>query len=72
MTLARKIFTRIEKLPEIYQAELLDFVALLDTRSKQVDDDERASWFHFSLSQAMRGMEDEDDIYSLDDLVEAY
>ncbi len=73
MTLAKKIFSRIEELPEIYQAELLDFVALLETRSNRVhDDDERSSWSRFSLSQAMRSVDDEDDLYSLDDLVESF
>ena len=71
MTLTEKICSHIENLPETYQAEVLDFVEFLEIKSKRVRDrdaDERATWSRFSLSQAMRGMEDEEDLYSLDDV----
>ena len=74
MKLAEKIFSHIENLPETYQAEVLDFVEFLESKTRKLDDsdeEDRALWSHFSLSQAMRGMEDEEELYSLDDLVEA-
>lgn len=74
MKLAEKIFSHVENLPETYQAEVLDFVEFLETKSRQLDDREEpegARWSRFSLSQAMRGMEDEEELYSLDDLEEA-
>ncbi len=71
MTLTEKIFSHIENMPEIYQAEVLDFVEFLESKSKKLHDranEERASWARFSLAQAMRGMEDEEDLYSLSDV----
>lgn len=75
MTLTEKIFSHIESLPETYQAEVLDFVEFLASKSKKLQEpegEERAAWSRFSLAQAARGMTDEPDLYSLDDLVEAY
>jgi Protein of unknown function (DUF2281) len=75
MRLAEKIAAHIENLPETYKAEVLDFVEFLESKSKQLrdgDEDDRALWSHYSLSQAMRGMEDEEVLYSLDDLVEVF
>ena len=71
MTLTEKIFSQIENLPEFYQVEVLDFVEFLESKSKKLHDrdgEERASWSRFSLAQAMRGVEDEDDLYSLSDV----
>ena len=48
---------------------------LLQSKSKDLEepeDKEREAWSHFSLSQALRGMEDEKELYSLDDLKEAF
>ena len=75
MTLAEKISSHIENLSETYQAEVLDFVEFLEIKSKksgESEDEDRAAWSQFSLSQAVRGMEDHDDFYSLDDLVETF
>lgn len=75
MKLAEVICSHIENLPETYQAEVLDFVEFLENKSSRLrdgDNEDRALWTHFSLSHAMRGMEDEDELYTLDDLVEAY
>jgi hypothetical protein len=61
MKLAEKIISHIENLPETYQAEVLDFVEFLENKSRKLrggDDEDRSLWSHFSLSQAMRGMED--------------
>ena len=75
MTLTEKIFTHLENLPETYQVEVLDFVEFLESKSRKLadrDDEERTIWSSFSLAQALRGMEDEDDLYSLDDLEVAF
>jgi len=75
MTLAQKIYTHLEKLPDNYLAEILDFVQLLESKSKELDerqDEDREAWSQFSLTHAMRGMEDEGDLYSLDDLKEIF
>ncbi len=74
MTLTEKIFSHVEHLPESYQVEVLDFVEFLEIKSKKLpdrDDGERLSWSRFSLVQAIRGMEDEEDLYSLSDVEEA-
>lgn len=75
MRLAEKIYSRIENLPETYQAEVLDFVEFLESKSKkprEYVDEDREIWSRFSLAKAMQGMEDEEDLYSRDDLVEAF
>lgn len=74
MKLAERICSQIENLPETYQAEVLDFVEFLENKARTLgegDGDERALWSQFSLSQAMRGMEDEKELYSIEDIVEA-
>jgi hypothetical protein len=53
-------------LPESKKAEVLDFVEYLKTKAEDKD------WSIFSLSSAMRGMEDEDSPYSLGDLQESF
>lgn len=72
MSLAEKIVEHLRRLPEEAQAEVLDFVELLETRSKKSRKDPEDAWSSFSLAQAMRGMEDEEEIYSLEDLREAF
>lgn len=72
MTLAEKIFARLDNLSEGRQAQVLDFVEFLESRSRASGLSEEAEgleWSQFSLTQAMRGMEDEEEMYSLDDLV---
>ena len=71
MTLAERILAHIDNLPETYQAEVLDFVEFLENKSSKLegDDEERRAWSRFSLSQALRGMEDEPG-YSEDDIQE--
>jgi hypothetical protein len=73
MTLAEKIFTHLQALPEGDQAEVLDFVEFLQNKSKRrkAEDEERTEWSAFSLAQALRGMEDEPG-YSEDDLKERF
>ena len=68
MTLAEKIIHKMRLLPEEKQAEVLDFVDFLER--KQAEEEDR-SWAAFSLASALRGMEDEEELYSQDDLVGA-
>ena len=61
MIVAERIHEHVQKLPEPFQTEVLDFVEFLllkverrSTRQGEPD------WTDFSLTMAMRGMEDED------------
>jgi hypothetical protein len=66
MSLEEKIIEGIRDLPESNKAEVLDFVEYLKTKTEEKD------WSVFSLSSAMRGMEDENPPYSLRDLKESF
>jgi hypothetical protein len=65
MTLDEKIHLYTQKLPYSFQEEVLDYVQYLLAKAEQ---QEKQDWASFSLSSAMRGMEDEPDLYSLSDL----
>jgi hypothetical protein len=66
MSLEEKIIRHIHELPESKKAEVLDFVEYLKSKTDEKD------WSEFSLSSAMRGMEDEISLYSLEDLKESF
>jgi hypothetical protein len=68
MTITEKIIQHIQNLPESLQAEVLDFVEYLEAKVEKGETD----WAKFSLSSAMRGMEDETAPYSVRDLKEIY
>jgi hypothetical protein len=65
MSLEETIIKQIHELPESKQSEVLDFVEYLRTKTDEKD------WSVFTLSSAMRGMEDEESLYTLDDLKES-
>ena len=65
MNLADKISQKVQALPAEKQAEILDFVDFLE---KKLTRAEEQAWSEFSLASAMRGLEDEEDLYSADDL----
>ena len=65
MTIAEKIIDKMQALPEEKQMEVLDFVDFLE---RKMIAEENQEWAEFSLAAAMRGMEDEEELYSLDDL----
>jgi len=69
MTLSEKILTTIASLPESKQVEVLDFVEYLKLKTEK---EESGNWNSFSIASAMRGMENEDAIYSVTDLKETY
>ncbi len=62
MSVAEQILQHVSSLPEAAQSEVLDFVEYLESRS------DRNNWSEFSLTQAMRGMESEKELYSLKDI----
>ena len=65
MTVVQQITREVQSLPEAIQREVLDFVEFLKTRRLPVEDD---GWSGFSLAHAMRGLEDEPDLYSSADI----
>jgi len=66
MSLEEKIIQYIQELPEAKKSEVLDFVEYLRNKAEERD------WSDFSLSSAMRGMENEVVPYSLEDLKESF
>jgi hypothetical protein len=66
MSLDEKIIRQINELPESKKAAVLDFVEYLRSRTEERD------WSEFSLSSAMRGMENETTPYSLEDIKESF
>lgn len=70
MTVAELITQHLRRLPESVQAEVLDFVRSLEGTVGQAEQD--SEWSGYSLLSAMRGMGDEPNLYSLDDLREAF
>jgi hypothetical protein len=73
MTTAQTIVQRVMLLPEDVQREVLDFVEFIETRTVgRPERQEDAAWSALSLASAMRGMEDEESSYTLDDLKERF
>jgi hypothetical protein len=70
MTIAEAIMEHVTSLPVSDQTEVLDFVEYLELKKKKKDG--ANNWSAFSLSQAMRGMESEDSLYSSTDLKEKF
>jgi len=64
MKVSEQIIQHVNMLPEAAQSEMLDFVEYLELKS------DRANWSELSMSQAMRGMESEASLYSLNDIKE--
>jgi hypothetical protein len=69
MGLEEKIIQKVNNLPETEKAEVLDFIEYLKAKAGKK---ERKVWNDFSLSSAMRGMEDEPSLYSLEDNQESF
>jgi hypothetical protein len=64
MTLEEKIISQVHELPDAKKAEVLEFVNYLKLKNDDKD------FSGFSLSSSIRGMENEDSPYSLDDIEE--
>ena len=69
MGLEETIIQYIHDLPKSQKTEVLNFVEFLKAK---IEKKERNDWAEFSLSSAMRGMEDEQTLYSTDDLKESF
>ncbi|MGR3301140.1 MAG: DUF2281 domain-containing protein [Candidatus Scalindua sp.] len=69
MSLTERINLNVKKLPESKQMEVLDFVEYLRSRAEK---EEYKEWNDLSLTSAMRGMEDEQSYYSINDLKESF
>ncbi|GEM87745.1 hypothetical protein MGR01S_23700 [Meiothermus granaticius NBRC 107808] len=69
MTLDEKIYQQVQGLPQSLQEELLDFVQFLRMKAEQR---EKQEWFDFSLSSALKDMDNEPALYSLTDIKVAF
>jgi len=73
MALTEKILQHIQSLPESLQAEVLNFIEYLESKAEKGKEGfADIDWSTFSLSAAMRGMEDEHSPYSMEDLKEIF
>lgn len=70
MSIAEKIIKRVKLLPEDKQSEILDFIYYLS--QKVNEEEERKQWSKFSLKSAMRRLESEESLYSLNAIKEKY
>ena len=69
MNLADKIIKNVKELPELKQIEVLDFIEYLRLKTER---QENIEWSTLWLSSAMRGLENEQSHYSLNDLKESF
>ena len=69
MNLSEKILKTVASLPISKQLEVLDFVEYLKIKTEK---EESSNWNSFSITSAMRGMENEESNYSITDLKETY
>ena len=67
MSTAEKIAASVGSLAPDKQAEVLEFVEFLKTREEKKELKDFAA---FSLEGAMRGMEEEEDLYGPEDIIE--
>lgn len=75
MTTLENIHQYAQMLPDSLQQEVLDFVRFLLFKREQeiLPEQDDIEWTNFSLTSAMRGMEDEDtSIYTTADLKELF
>lgn len=69
MSLAEKIMKQVQTLPESKQVEVLGFVEYLRLKTEK---QEIKDWADLSLSSAMRGIEEEQTTYTLNDIKESF
>lgn len=61
MVVTEQINSKLQKLPTLYQQEVLHFVEFLSQKAMRGETEiEEKVWLDFSLTQAMRGLEDDD------------
>lgn len=66
MNISDKIIETVKSLPESKQSEILDFIEYIKAKN------ENSEWSSFSLSSAIKGMEDDISPYSLNDIKETF
>ena len=66
MTTTERIVHHLQSLSETRRLEVLDFVEFIKSRSREGN----AVWAELSLASAMRGMEKEESLYTLEDIKE--
>jgi len=70
MTTLEKIVENLKKMPESFQAEVLDYVEYL--KSKEAAGGESYNWGEFALEFAMRGIGEEPSPYGAQDIKEKF
>lgn len=62
MIVVEQINSKLQKLPSLYQQGVLHFIEFLSQKAMREGDAETEEklWTDFSLTQAMRGLEDDD------------
>lgn len=69
MSTAKQIINEIRSLRPEKQSEVLEFVEFLKEKEKRIEDN---AFKEASLAAAMRGMEDEESLYSESDIIEKF
>lgn len=69
MNITETIIETMKEFPESKQIEVFDFVEYLRQKTEKEAD---RSWSSLSIASAMRGMEDEESPYTINDLKEIY
>lgn len=73
MVVTHRIQEYVQKLPEPFQAEVLDFVEYLLWKAERGEESDEEIWSDLSLAAAMRGMENEEaPEYTENDLKEVF
>jgi len=72
-----ELIAKVSRLPAFRQQEVMDFVTFLEQHYSATSDDSCGDWSEhqfqaMSIDQAMRGLEDEPNLYSEDDLMERW
>lgn len=66
-------FSKLAKLTQEKQNKVFNFIDFLSNQDMELPiASEEKSWALFSLTNAVKGMEDEPEIYSLDDIKEKF
>lgn len=61
MVVTEQINSKLQKLPALYQQEVLHFIEFLSQKAMRDEaETEEKLWAYFSLTQATRGSEDDD------------
>ena len=72
-----ELLTKVSQLPAMRQREVMDFVLFLEQQCHQSEPNLHSDWSNqafnaMSVDQAMRGLEDEPEIYAESDLKERW